>query len=179
MEGAPPLPNPYEPPKADVDQPVVPGEVHELASRWQRLGAALVDGTLIALASAPRTLALGGAIQCGVQVGQPYFRPDDTSSVGVASTVLFLALMAVQASFIASRGQSIGKRIVGSRIVSTNGGRASFAAAVALRTWVPLLLPLVPFGGLLAVVDILFVFGPDKRCLHDLVAGTKVVAIDG
>jgi hypothetical protein len=44
---------------------------------------------------------------------------------------------------------------------------------------VPLLLPLVPFlGGLVALVDVLFIFGPSKRCLHDLVAGTKVVEAD-
>jgi uncharacterized RDD family membrane protein YckC len=33
-------------------------------------------------------------------------------------------------------------------------------------------------GGLLAVVDVLFVFRRDRRCLHDLVAGTRVVRTD-
>jgi uncharacterized RDD family membrane protein YckC len=181
MDGPSPVPNPYEPPRADVEQTAAqPGEVpHELASRWRRLGAALIDGTLLALAGAPRVFADGGTVQCGVHVGQPAFRPDDLSTPGVISTVLFLALMAVQSHFIASRGQSIGKRVASSRIVTMNGSRASFRNAVVLRTWVPMLLPLVPFvGGLVALVDVLFIFGPSKRCLHDLVAGTKVVEAD-
>jgi uncharacterized RDD family membrane protein YckC len=155
------------------------GMVHDLASRWRRLAAALIDGTLLALAAAPRTFALGGAVQCGVNVGQPAFRPDDLSRSGVMSTVLFLVLMAVQSRFIASNGRSIGKRIAHARIVTATGAKASFFNAVVLRTWVPLFLPLVPFvGALVAVVDVLFIFGPSRRCLHDLIAGTKVIEAD-
>jgi len=179
MDGTPPLPNPYEPPRAEMAEAAgAPGEVDELASRWRRLGAALVDGTLLALAGAARTLAGDGTVQCGVQVGNPAFRPDDLSTPGVVSTVLFLALMAVQSHFIASGGQSIGKRVARCRIVTMSGGPASFRDAVVLRTWVPLLLPLVPIvGGLVALVDVLFIFGPSKRCLHDRIAGTKVVEV--
>jgi hypothetical protein len=37
---------------------------------------------------------------------------------------------------------------------------------------------LVPGIGALAVtVDDLFIFRTDRRCLHDLIAGTKVVAV--
>jgi hypothetical protein len=48
-----------------------------------------------------------------------------------------------------------------------------------VRTWVPLFLPLLPFvGSLIAVLDLLFIFGPSRRCLHDQVAGTRVVLVD-
>jgi len=44
---------------------------------------------------------------------------------------------------------------------------------VLLRSWVNGLIGLVvPFYGL---VDILFIFGSERRCLHDLIAGTVVV----
>ena len=35
---------------------------------------------------------------------------------------------------------------------------------------------MIPFiGGLISIVNICFIFRGDKRCLHDLVAGTQVV----
>jgi uncharacterized RDD family membrane protein YckC len=180
MDAPPPSPNPYEPPKADLAVPAAEADLrHDLASRWRRLGAAMVDGILLALASAPTTLVQGGILQCGVHVGRAAFRPDDTSTPGVISTVLFIALMAIQSYFISTRGHSIGKRMLGTRIVTVSGGQASFLNAVVLRTWVPLLMPLVPIvGSFVAVADVLFIFGSGKRCLHDLAAGTKVVEAD-
>jgi uncharacterized RDD family membrane protein YckC len=180
MDAPPPAPNPYEPPRANVDAvPAPPDLAHDLASRWRRLGAALIDGTLIGLASVPRTFASGGTLQCGFNVGKAGFRPDDTSNAGVAALILFIVLVALQSYFIATRGQSIGKRALGTRIVTVAGGKPSFLHAVVLRTWAPLVLPLAPLvGSLLAVVDVLFIFGPSKRCLHDLAAGTKVVEAD-
>jgi len=32
-------------------------------------------------------------------------------------------------------------------------------------------------GGLIGLVDILFIFGKERRCLHDLLAGTRVVNV--
>jgi hypothetical protein len=34
------------------------------------------------------------------------------------------------------------------------------------------LLGIIPFYGF---VDVLFIFGQERRCLHDLIAGTRVV----
>ena len=30
-------------------------------------------------------------------------------------------------------------------------------------------------GAILGLVNILFIFGPEKRCLHDYIAGTRVI----
>ncbi len=80
---------------------------------------------------------------------------------------------------IYTRGQSVGKQACSSRIVGIDGQRAPLVRAVVLRTWAPLALPMLPWvGGLLAAVDVLFVFRRDRRCLHDLVAGTRVVRTD-
>jgi uncharacterized RDD family membrane protein YckC len=44
------------------------------------------------------------------------------------------------------------------------------------RWLVPYLMTLIPFAGLvLALLDVLFIFRDDQRCLHDLLADTKVV----
>jgi hypothetical protein len=37
---------------------------------------------------------------------------------------------------------------------------------------------LIPtLGGLLTLVDALFIFGGSRRCVHDLIAGTKVIRV--
>ncbi|MEA2700447.1 MAG: hypothetical protein QOI66_4718, partial [Myxococcales bacterium] len=36
----------------------------------------------------------------------------------------------------------------------------------------------IPYlGGLYALVDALFIFRDDRRCIHDLIAGTRVIAV--
>lgn len=179
MDGSAPPPNPYEAPRASVDVDSDTDTRHDLASRWRRLGAAIVDGLLVGMTSIPGKLAAGAAVvQCGVNVGQPAFRPDDTSPPGVMSTALFVALLALQSFLIVTRGQSLGKRVLGIRIARMDGGLPTFLKGVVLRTWLPVFLTLVPLGSFLVIADVLFIFGRGKRCLHDLVAGTKVVEVD-
>lgn len=91
--------------------------------------------------------------------------------------ILFLAgicAFAVLQIFLLSRdGQSVGKRVMGIRIVrndsEANGG---FVSNVLLRVIVNTVLSLIPFYTL---VDILLIFREDRRCIHDMIAGTKVV----
>jgi hypothetical protein len=56
MQGQEPPFNPYEPPKADLEgaPEVVPVDA-ALASRWRRLGAALLDTFIAAVAALPMT----------------------------------------------------------------------------------------------------------------------------
>ena len=36
----------------------------------------------------------------------------------------------------------------------------------------------IPFaGGIFSLIDCLFIFREDRRCIHDLIAGTKVVDV--
>ncbi len=95
------------------------------------------------------------------------------SSVGA---LLFLALplfLIMQMVWLTSDGQTFGKRIVGIKIVSAETGRnLGFGPNVALRAWLTTVLNIIPFFGL---IDILLIFRDDKRCIHDLIAGTSVV----
>jgi uncharacterized RDD family membrane protein YckC len=63
------------------------------------------------------------------------------------------------------------------RIVrASDGGDPSFLRAVVLRNIVRHVLSAVPIlGSLFALGDILAIFGQERRCLHDMIAGTKVV----
>jgi len=93
---------------------------------------------------------------------------------GVAGIVIFLVL---HGYFLATRGQTIGKIAAGVRIVDFHTGQLlSFGKLIGLRVIPVWVAAVVPFaGGCLALIDILFIFGNDRRCVHDLIAGTKVV----
>jgi uncharacterized RDD family membrane protein YckC len=77
---------------------------------------------------------------------------------------------------ISQSGQSIGKKIVGTRIVKVDGSLPGFAAGVALRAWVPVVIQAIPcVGAIFGLLDVLFIFGSERRCIHDQIAGTIVV----
>jgi uncharacterized RDD family membrane protein YckC len=63
------------------------------------------------------------------------------------------------------------------RIVSFDDeSNPGFVKAFLLRVFVNGLIGAVPFVGFVySLVDIFFIFRDDRRCLHDLIAGTKVV----
>lgn len=132
-----------------------------LASRGSRLLAFLLDGMLGGVALLPLALLAEG---------------DAALTFGAATLlypVLLLALFLGQMAFLTRDGQTIGKKLAGIRIVKVetdeNGG---FVTNVLLRSAVGWLLGAIPGYTL---VDSLFIFRQDRRCIHDLIAGTKVV----
>lgn len=99
----------------------------------------------------------------------------------LASNFLFYALLAAQSLLLAVRGQSIGKLITRVKVVQfgTNA-RAGFLRAVIRRVLLPfmiiMLLTGVPYAvEILLLTNYLMVFRADRRCLHDIVAGTHVI----
>jgi uncharacterized RDD family membrane protein YckC len=165
--------NPYAPPKADVADPappVLPG----LASRGLRLTAAIVDGILSLVVTVPLMIYTGYFE--GIRSGGD--GPSYEMAVGV-SALAFAAFVAMHGYWLVKHGQTIGKRIVGIRIVNVSDGRVpKVATLLGTRYGLMWLVSLVPgIGTFVALVDDLFIFRSDRRCLHDLIAGTKVVAI--
>ena len=78
---------------------------------------------------------------------------------------------------LAQRGQTIGKIVRGLRIVRfEDGSNPGFVKAVLLRTFLWAVITAVPLvGPLVGLVGILFIFRDDQRCVHDHLAGTRVV----
>ena len=100
------------------------------------------------------------------------------SGPGFVITVLALvAWCGITAWLVATNGQTIGKRMVGIKVVRTNGSPASFGRIFLLRNVVSTLPAFLPFIGLLyqLVIDPIFIFQDSRRCLHDLIADTTVV----
>jgi len=94
----------------------------------------------------------------------------------IAGTLVCIIL---QMTLLSVRGQTVGKLVVGVRIVNDEDEcNPGFYRAVVLRSIVPSLIGALPcFGFLFALVDVLWILGEDRRCLHDLIAGTKVVDV--
>ncbi len=86
---------------------------------------------------------------------------------------VLLAVFIVQAVFLTRDGQTLGKKALGIRIVLQDTGKnGGFVTNVLLRTLLNGLLNAVP---LYALLDALFIFRDDRRCIHDLIASTVVV----
>jgi len=177
---APQLLNPYAPPTASIDPPVA-GDPHaDLASLWARLGGSLLDGLLMGLTTVPAFLGMRTADFTAVAEGtpDPFILYRITGTYGLVAAALMISVVVVQSLLIARRGQTLGKMVAKTRIVLVDGTPAPFAQAVLLRYWGTILLGYVPLvGQWLVMVDALFVFRSDRRCIHDLVAGTKVIKV--
>lgn len=160
-----------------------PPRLHEepdpnLADRLLRLGAVLADSVIAML------LLLPGAMMIGLSALRRLVQGDYTVDASISGPgyaalgAAILVLVIVQTWLLSVRGQTLGKMLMRVRIVRFHdGSKAGFVHAVLLRAWVPALISFVPVVGVIfPFLDIAFIFGRDRRCLHDLIAGTKVVA---
>jgi uncharacterized RDD family membrane protein YckC len=176
-DGAPPV----------IDAPVA--ETTDLASHGARTGAALINAVIYVLATAPGFVFTSALLlkQNPHLTQGGFIRPTDLNLAGIEDGMVWVKVglglaMFVQILLIALRGQNIGKLIVGARVVrAADGLPAGLLPAALLRYVIPVVLlfllnGLFPFSGFLfLVVDYGFMFRRDRRCLHDLIAGTKVV----
>jgi len=147
--------------------PVAPGE---LAGRLERLAAVLIDG-LTGIIPGVAALAYSGGLE-PVLKGQP-LTTQHALLVAVWSWGSFLA---INSYLLFKRGQTVGKYLLHVRIVDLQGRIAPFWRVILLRY---LLLAVVAqlgvLGSLLSTVDCLLIFQKSRRCLHDIIAGTRVI----
>jgi uncharacterized RDD family membrane protein YckC len=74
--------------------------------------------------------------------------------------------------YVSRNGQSIAKKMLGIKVVRSDGSRASLGRIFWLRNVVNGLIGIIPPYG---IVDILFIFSETRQCLHDKLADTVVV----
>lgn len=166
-------PLPVSPPAA-MPAAVTLGFAPDLADRWVRLGAILVDAFIGGVFALPGLFVL---ISAGIFSNQN--EPNTALLLGsfAAFGIAFILLLAIQIFLLVTRGQTMGKKLLGIRIVNyDDGANPGFIKIFLLRIFVNGLICAVPLLGLIyAVADICFIFRDDQRCLHDLIAGTVVV----
>lgn len=88
----------------------------------------------------------------------------------------YLSFMVLHGYLLSRYGQTIGKRMTGIAIVTMDNRVPPFIQLIVQRYLIQWLAGRVPLvGSLLRLVDILAIFRADKRCVHDHLAGTKVI----
>lgn len=163
--------NPYATPDADVDvDQNAPGE---LAGRGRRLGGAIIDGLLMLLFLFPAMFVVGYWEKAMAQEETVL----DIVLVGGIGIAVFLVL---NGYLLATSGQTVAKRLLKMRIVSVQDNRILPIGKILGLRYLPFwIIGQVPFlGQLMGLVNPLFIFGEERRCLHDHLAGTKVVLVD-
>ncbi len=90
----------------------------------------------------------------------------------------WLAVTVANLRWLHMDGQTIGKRMLGIAIRRRLGQRATLGWILVKRHAIAGLISSVPYVGVLfAVANHLFIFGADRRCLHDHIADTIVVRV--
>ncbi len=132
----------------------------QLASRIDRWLASFIDG-LVLLVILPFILLTAVT--------------DSSFWIAIGYLAIF-AISLGQIYIVSTTGQTIGKRLMKIKIVKRDTGlNGGFVTNVLLRSLVGIvLLSAIPFYSL---IDILFIFRDDKRCIHDIISGTIVVDV--
>ena len=145
-----------------------------LASLVSRLMAVIADGIVDGLAVVAGMLLLFGAHRLGLCTLDAATVEQGSLGLEIYAIAGFplLAVKIIQWNLIATRGQTLGKMLFFVRFVSMNGAAPGFVCGVILRNWLRYARGLIPFFGL---IDIAFIFTDSRRCIHDYLAGTRVV----
>ncbi len=166
--------NPFAPPTANLEteEPMAQSG-SQLATRGQRFAAAFIDGLLQMMVLMPILFVSGlwGSMTDGTTMGL-----GATVAIGVGSSVLFLIF---HGYFLMTRGQTIGKIAMKIRIVGEDGQLLPIGRLIGFRYlpfWIAANAPGV--GSFINLIDVVFIFGEDRRCLHDRLAKTMVVLAD-
>ena len=143
-----------------------------LATRWQRLWASIIDSITVMFITLPIMYFTGmfDMVAEGRQPGLLY-----SLGIGLAG-IAFFALINYQA--LTTKGQTIGKKVLGIKIVdldeSLPSGKSLLTRYVAYFGFGQ-----IPIAGpLISIINILFIFGKEKRCGHDYLGKTKVIKAD-
>ncbi|WP_114767121.1 RDD family protein [Vibrio rhodolitus] len=142
----------------------------DLASRWSRFWAAIIDG-VITLAY---VIPLMWYTDFGDRIASSgVMLPEESFAYMIYCFAMYLL---IHGYLLHTKGQTIGKFVFDIAIVDQNGQLlglpklfAKRIVPISISTFIPLI------GSFLPTVDVLFIFRKDKRCVHDLIAGTQVI----
>ncbi len=156
---------------SDSPPPKLP-EANNIAGRYKRFVAAMIDGMIGMIVSLPvfNHFGLWEAVKTGQELPQ---------SVSIGLAICSVAMFFVLHGYLLYQyGQTIGKRVIGLAIVTMDDKKPQFAVLILNRylpQWVVGFFP-GTIGPLLVIIDVVYIFfNKDHRCVHDLLAKTKVI----
>ena len=151
-----------QPTMSSASLPPQPAVV-ELAARGTRLGARFIDGLL----AVPFLFFW--------IIGVSLFNSEAGEIIGfILFLMCILALIVYQWYLLSTEGQTIGKRMLNIKIIKLDGTNGGFVTNVLMREILNGLIGIIP---LYSLVDILFIFSEEQRCIHDHIATTKVIRV--
>ena len=140
------------------------------ASRGDRLLASIVD---IAITIA---IALPVAIWTGEFTALIHAQAVPRSLNLENLLAVWVGFFLVNTYLLIKNGQTVGKRFLSIRISDRRSGAVPPFWRLLVRVAVPSIFGLFgALGGLFSLVDDLFIFSKDRRCIHDWIASTRVV----
>jgi uncharacterized RDD family membrane protein YckC len=143
-----------------------------LASRLLRLGACLLDALISCIIFfVPLYFVCGSWSAMMAMMRQETL--GDKITGWIFSGILYWVL---NGYLLAKSGQTIGKKMLGIKIVRSDGSLPALGHLL-FRRWLPVVaVQMIPYvGGLLALVDACAIFRDSRKCLHDQIADTIVV----
>ena len=181
-------PNPFAPPRAQVADPyaAAPADL-VIATRGARFLAFLVDLSPLLIMG-----VIGGIVAAVMLPGllTGHFDPQTAGMATVALLCLVIGVFVIgwtiwNIVLLYKYGQTVGKKVMGIRVVRMDGSRVSFARFFFLRGLAIGVIGAVVggiggamhfqfAGNIVTLVDYLMIFGAARRCLHDFIADTQV-----
>jgi uncharacterized RDD family membrane protein YckC len=158
--------NPYAAPSANLADAYF-NEGLALAERLTRLFAVLLDTVVVFIAAIPlfvfMTLSMQGK---------------SATLWAMLGGLAVLALSVYNLFLLYQSGQTIGKKLLGIKILRTDGSRCSLPRIIFMRSMLIGILGGIPFiGPLISLTDVLLIFRDNRLCLHDQIADTIVVKV--
>lgn len=146
-------------------QETVPEEI-VFSGFWDRAGAWIFDNVII-VACIDRLLSL----LLGIPLNAPPFQDANLlqDRVFVLATVSWLIGLLFQFVFLGAFGATLGKMGFSIKVARSDGGRIGYGRALARIMASQISLALLGLGYMMAYLD------PQKRTLHDLLCGTRVM----
>lgn len=140
------------------------------AGFWIRFVARLIDAVLLGVVNAVIRIPL--AIMLGVGAGRRegmIFMPVAMGLIGISVLISIAVGVVYEVYFVSTRGGTLGKMVLGLKIVRANGSPVPVGLATGryFAQWLS--------GAIFMIGYIMAGFDPEKRALHDRICETRVV----
>ena len=175
------------PPPGAGGPPVTPSSgvltgQHVLSGWWPRVGAQIIDGLIVGAAALVLMVALTAPFSIGFFAGDTFGFVALVVGLLIAIVcVSIAALLYAPAMMARTNGQTLGRMVLGIRVVRAKGQPMTFGWAMLREVVVKALLfgfVAMLTGGLSFLADALWpLWDEENRALHDFVVDTRTIVV--